>query len=618
MTIPLSKLRRSPDNIRKTNAIGGLDELAASIAALGVLQNLTVRATASTGKKAPTYEVVAGGRRLAALKLLAKKKRIAAGYPVPCRILADDDATEVSLAENVVRAPLHPADQFEAFSKLQAEGHGTEEIAARFGIPPKTVQQRLKLAAVSPRLMDVYRAGDMTLDQLVAFTITDDHEAQERVWFESPSFDRQPASLRRMLTRSLVDGSDRRARYIGAAAFEAAGGTVVRDLFRPDDDGYFSDSQLLDRLVSERLNDEAETIRAEGWSWVETVPELDYAYLSSFRRIPPTEVDLSAEEEARLETLAGRHDELIAELDDDPPAGVVEEIDRISAELDALSRKREEWSDEDKARAGAVVSLDYHGTVCVTRGLSKEKAKARVPVRDAEESGSGAEDNAPQRTRTLSDSLIEDLSAHRTAALREVVAGSPQVALTALLYTLVLRVCFRSADDACADIRPTLVDLRPSADGIGESMAVAAMTARHHAWSERLPDVEDLWSWLAAQSDETRLELLAHCTAASINAVRRRYDGPASSRFAQADRLAVAAGLDMADWWEPTKDRYLGRVSKTFITAAVAEAVSPQAAENIEGMKKDAMALRAEELLTGSRWLPEVLRAPVSPADGEA
>ena len=161
MTIPLSNLRLSAGNIRKTDATRDLEELAASIVAHGLLQNLTVRPVGTTGRKRATaFEVVAGGRRLAALKLLAKRKRIAKDFSVPCRVLADRDATEVSLAENVVRTPLHPADQFDAFSKLHVQGLGIEEIAARFGIAPKTVQQRLKLAAVNPRIMAVYHRSN--------------------------------------------------------------------------------------------------------------------------------------------------------------------------------------------------------------------------------------------------------------------------------------------------------------------------------------------------------------------------------------------------------------------------------------------------------------------------
>ena len=67
----------------------------------------------------------------------------------------------------------------------------------------------------------------MTLDQLVTFTLPDDHEAQERVWFDGASGDHHPQTLRRMLTRSLVEGSDRRARFIGAEAYEAAGTPVL-------------------------------------------------------------------------------------------------------------------------------------------------------------------------------------------------------------------------------------------------------------------------------------------------------------------------------------------------------------------------------------------------------
>jgi len=154
-TIPLARLVPSPDNVRKTKT--GIDGLAASIAAHGLLQNLTVRP--ASGKN---FEVLAGGRRLAALQLLAKQKKIAADHPVPCVVRGGDDATEISLAENEMREAMHPADQFEAFKKLADQGKGPEEIAARFGTTPRVVAQRLKLAVVSPKLIAAYRKGDMT------------------------------------------------------------------------------------------------------------------------------------------------------------------------------------------------------------------------------------------------------------------------------------------------------------------------------------------------------------------------------------------------------------------------------------------------------------------------
>ena len=288
-TIPLSKLVPSVANVRKAGVSDGIEELAASIAAHGLLQNLTVRPAADRkGKPSGTYEVIAGGRRLMALRRLAKERRIAKHFPVSCRVLSKTNAngsSEISLAENVVRAPLHPADQFEAFSKLKDEGLGAEEIAHRFGIASTVVFQRLKLAAVSPRLLAEYRQGGMTLEQLVAFTISDDHAAQETVWFDLSLGDRSPRAIRRALTKALVEGSDRRARFVGVKAYEAAGGTIVRDLFQPDEDAYFADEELLHRLVQEKLSTEAEKLKAEGWAWVEVYPTVDHAHLATFGRI---------------------------------------------------------------------------------------------------------------------------------------------------------------------------------------------------------------------------------------------------------------------------------------------------------------------------------------------
>jgi ParB family chromosome partitioning protein len=195
-TIPLTQLVPSAQNVRKTGTKDGIEALAASIAAHGLLQNLQVRP--ATGGH---YEVVAGGRRLAALKLLAKQKQIAADYPVPCRALDGADATEISLAENEMRLPMHPADQFDAFKKLADNGKGPEEIAARFGTTAKIVMQRLKLAVVSPKLIALYRKDEMTLDCLMAFTVSDQHRQQEKVWAALPDWARErPGQIRDALT----------------------------------------------------------------------------------------------------------------------------------------------------------------------------------------------------------------------------------------------------------------------------------------------------------------------------------------------------------------------------------------------------------------------------------
>lgn len=593
--IPLSRLQPSAENVRKTEKGAEISALAASIDAHGLLQNLTVKPIASANGREKCYEVVAGGRRLQALKLLAKRKRIPKNFTVPCKLLKRGDSrnVEVSLAENVVRTALHPADQFEAFSQLNAQGLGAADIAARFGVTQTVVEQRLKLAAVSPRLMAVYREGGMTLEQLSAFTISDDHAVQEHVWFDAPLFDRSAPAIRRALTKALVEGSDRRARFVGAKAYEAAGGIGLRDLFEQDA-AYFTDGRLLDGLVAEKLQAEADKVKKEGWNWVEERIELDYEEIGRFGRVAPKQIKLPGKEQKKLDALCERHDALVSELDEQPDEKAVAELDRISEEIEALSLKREQWSKKAKARAGAIVSLDPRGALRVTRGLVRVEAGERPARRKSKEAPE--EVTSKENANSYSESLLRDLSAHRTAALRETLAARPDVALTALLHALTLDTFF-AADAKCIDIRPVFVDLAPCAEGIEESPAVAAMADRHKWSVERLPEPEHLWSWLAAQAIETKLELLAYLAARTVNAVQQRRGFDAGERLVQADLLAQEASLDMSKWWRPTRASYFDRVSEARIVEAVSEAVSTAAAQNIAAMKKPAMASRAEELV---------------------
>jgi ParB family chromosome partitioning protein len=261
--IPLNQLVVSPANVRKTGAKTRIEELAANIAAIGLLQNLQVRPT-----DAGTYEVVAGSRRMAALKLLAKQKALAKDEPITCNVLGSgEDPVEVSLAENEMREAMHPADQFAAFKQRVDAGQPVEDIAARFGVTPLVVRQRLKLACVSPKLMKLYKDGDMNLEQLMAFTVSDDHAAQEIAWAELAEWNRRPQTIRAHLTKTHVDADDRRVRFVTLDAYREAGGQIVTDLF--ESETYLADVALLDRLCAQKLEREGETVRAESWKWVE-------------------------------------------------------------------------------------------------------------------------------------------------------------------------------------------------------------------------------------------------------------------------------------------------------------------------------------------------------------
>ena len=302
--IPLNKLKKSPNNARKTpHSEASIEAYAASIAAKGILQNLVVEPELDgDGAATGFYFVTIGeGRRLAQL-LRVKRKQIKKTEPIRCIIDTANDPHEISLDENVTRENMHPADQFEAFKKLAEErGFGAEEIAARFGVTPHVVRQRLRLGAVSPELMQVYRDGDLALDQLMAFAITEDHARQEAA-FERLSHNRDASTIRRMLTETNVAATDRRAVFVGAEAYTEAGGTVLRDLFTEDRGGYFEDVALLDMLVMAKLGREANALmEAEGWKWAQVF--LDYPHSHGLRRTYPQAVDLSAEDQAALDAV---------------------------------------------------------------------------------------------------------------------------------------------------------------------------------------------------------------------------------------------------------------------------------------------------------------------------
>lgn len=644
-TIPLDKLTLAEGNVRRTAAEANLDELTASIAAHGLLQNLSVRPLAD-GDGAPTgrYEVVAGGRRYRALKRLAKAKAIKKTQPVPCAVIGGFSDTEIGLAENLY-CPMHPADQYEAWAPLAAEGQGPADIAARFGVSEQVVQQRLRLGKVSPKLLDLYRGGAMKLDTLMAFTLSEDHTEQERVWAELPEWNRHPDMVRRYLTKVHVALSEPLARLVGVEAYEAAGGRVLRDLF-DERRTWLLDRDILDRLATDRLETTAAAVRAEGWRWVEV--GFDYPPAPGRRRRlhpvtrEPTveEADERAQLETRLEQLYA-----IAEgRDDEALAAEAGEIERRLAELDD---GREAFTPEQTAIAGAIVWLGPDGIVAIDRGLVRpedepqceasdpdaaiavdetDDGEASPPETDGHSSetsagGTVAEPEAEPKPKPLSERLIEDLSAHRTAGLRLALTGDPETALLAVVHALAVRLVYGCGwnPGSCLDIQPREPLLEPSSDTIRGSAAVVAFEAARKRWRTVLPgEAATFWDWLVAADTTTRLGLLAFCAGASLDATVKRNGHPGRAALAHADRLAVAVNLDMRRCWSPTKECFLGKVSKRHILAAVAEAAGPDKAAGLDGLKKEALIELAEPILTEAQWLPDLLRSPVAETDDGA
>jgi len=303
--IPFSKLALSRSNVRRIVAGVSIEQLAEDIARRTLLQGLSVRPILDAeSNETGMFEVQAGGRRYRALELLVKQKRMSKTQLVPCIVQTGGLAEEDSLAENVHRENLHPLDQFRAFKALREKGLSEADIAARFFVSATIVKQRLKLASVSPKLLDVYSAEGMKLEQLMAFTVSDDHARQQEVWDQlSRSHSANPYQIRRQLTEGAVSSADRRAVFVGIEAYENAGGIVNRDLFDEDGGGWLQDPALLDRMVIEKLKAEAEKVQAEGWKWIAVAADFPWGHTKGLRQMIGRIVDFTEEETAAREAL---------------------------------------------------------------------------------------------------------------------------------------------------------------------------------------------------------------------------------------------------------------------------------------------------------------------------
>ncbi len=648
--VPLNKLKKSPRNARKTpHSEAHIEALSASIAAKGMLQNLVVEPeTNAEGEPTGSYFVTIGeGRRLAQL-LRVKRKQIKKTEGIRCVLDTENDAAEISLDENVTREAMHPADQFERFRELaDNRGWGAEEIAARFGVSAHVVKQRLRLGAVSPKLMQVYRDGSLSLDQLMAFAITEDHDRQERV-YDNLSWNREPATIRRDLTKANVEATERRARFVGADTYAEAGGTIIRDLFTEDRGGYFDDAVLLDRLVIGKLEDiAAEVQAAEGWKW--TTVHIDYPHAHGLRRTYPHPVELSEADVAAYDAAQEELERLSAEWQDadvDLPDEVDQRFAELEAEIERIDAKRHAYDADEIARGGVFVILNHDGTARIERGFVRAEDEAPEPEEaesatyevdgvtvtkdgeivgdegnDDERAGSAREtedEDTGDAGKPLSDLLIRDLTAHRTLGLRLALGEQPDMALVAVVHALAAQTFYRGGEASCLEIRLTSAYLASHADGIEDTPAAKTLADRHADWASDMPRaVADLWAFVAGLDHASLMALLAHCASLTINAVKVQWEQKPNAR-ATAEKLATATMLDMTAHWTPTGQTYLGRVTKAHILAAVREAVSDEAAERIAGLKKPEMAQAAEQLLAGTGWLPTVLRTAPPAAEPEA
>lgn len=586
--IPLSQLFRSALNVRKSGS-GDVSELAASIEAQGLIQNLVV--TPEKKGKREGQGVVAGGRRLEALALLAKEGRGGwqADSEVACRVVERSEAIEISTAENVVREAMHPADEFEAYDAMVKAGKTAEQVAARFGVTVKHVEQRMKLAGLSPKIIEAYRAGNLDLDDVMAYTLTDDRKKQESM-LKAGFCDSW--RIRNELTKATVTAGDRRVLFIGEADYVAAGGIVTGDMFSEDRNYHSLD--LLDTLTAEKLQKRVDKLAKE-FPWVDVEPRANYRTKEHYTRDLPSTLREATHEEA--EQLAALENKLAAlELQteaDDVDETVYEQWRETEKAITAHKNARRVPHPEAAALVGAVVLLNDNGKVETMRGvMRKSDADRLLRAAKVDKEGEPVAEGDPNAVRI-------DLSAHATAVAQVQMANNVPVALRVLAAQLAASLLFRGWDSGVEiGAKDGLGRHRSAVEGTEVGAQLEAIEKR---WEALLPETEgELLAWCLQADDDTVNALLAYVTSRTINGVQE----VAGTKKSAAPFLA-AMGVNMADHWTPNAG-YFARIRKPATLAALAD--HGHTGPELSKMKRDALAASAAGLLQGTGWLPPTLR----------
>ena len=598
--IPLSRLALAPENVRKTPPDPRADaELKASIAALGLLENLVVRADEAGDDGTDRYAVVAGGRRLRAMQALVEDNVLDADHPVPCQVRSGDaDPGEISLAENVVRIAMHPADQVVAFTKLADAGQSVAAIAARFGAPERIVEQRLRLGNAAPELLDAYRANEIDLETLKAFAVTTDRARQMAVWEQVSGQRYRPSAwqVKRLLTEERIPGASAIARFVGVDAYEAAGGQVLRDLFAHDDETgvWFEEPALLEKLATGKLQAAADEL-ATRWKWATAMIEVEWGDTARYGRIEPQPADPTDEERAEIEKLQTRHDELVDLDDGDWTEELVAEGERIEARLDEIEaavEARAVFRREDLAMAGCIVTVGQDGAMQVIQGLVRPED---MPKPTESEDTGGAVGNghdpdagthrvhvpgqsvaapmAPPRDREaearkeagVGVGLADDLRSIRTALVKAKLAGDFEAAFDLALFQMGRAVFAPGYRDHALDIAVKETPDRPNtrmndADFAAWSPGEAMLEDRSHLSMDWLTIEDDGESFAALRAlpRAQKEALFAACVARTVKG-QLAFEPQARPEL---EATVARLDIDFADHVRPTAAMLWSRIPK--------------------------------------------------------
>lgn len=637
-SVKVKNLSLSKENVRRTNREIDIPSLAASILAQGLLQNLVVTPL----KKAGHFTVKAGGRRLRALQLLIEQGDLPADHEVHAMVLADAGrSVEASLTENFQREPMNPADECTAFNHFIKQGSSAEDVAKRFGVTTRFVEQRVRLAELAPCVFDALAAGEITLGVAQAYAITADTDRQAQVFAQmiASYHGNNPDNVKRALLNGCAKPTDAKARFVGREAYVGAGGRIDRDLFANENDESWIDSQIIEQLAQAKLEEAAEQLAtSEGLAFVTPViaTHVPYDLERQYHEFHPRPRDLTEDEEIQIDTLSDENDELIDQLngglEHDSPEGqaAMERHETIEAELERINNARYEVDPDLKGQLGTFVLIGQDGEVRVhTRFFSEKpvvdpKAPSSTGKTGSGGTGDGGDaggDTVDQGAR-LSGTLTDELATQRRQILVAHLASDPAMALDLTIFLMAQKVVNERvpvaahstirADEAAFPLSAFRDEGSLATGTIGEQrQALDQSWAGYTTMSERFDAFRQL-------DEEARAAWIGFAIARTLEPTLNVTEGYRVNGF--HDHLGRLLDIKVEEWWRPTAQNFFGRVKKDIILDALEEIGGTTLRARYKDAKKGDLANTAGALCEGKgiieaeirdkalAWLPDAMR----------
>jgi ParB family chromosome partitioning protein len=645
--VPHAKLRLSQANVRTIARDAGLEALAASIAEHGLLQPLVV--TPAKGRKA-LYDVHAGGRRWRAIGLLIERGLWPSDRRVDVCLLATGEASprEISLAENILREAMAPADEAQAYRDVMDEGADAAAVARRFGVTVRHVEGRLRLADLAPPIFAALAEGTITLDIAMAYGATADHARQLAVWQRLADTWQgdNPQAIRRALATDVLASDHPVALFLGEAEYEACGGRVERDLFSEAERGNWLDVDLAYDLALRKLTHEAD-VAALGsrLAWVRPclATYLSHRETAGLEIYWPDHADPTPEALARIAAIDARMQELADCLDACPDGSegalYEQEYDNLVAERERLQRSAPIIPDSDRPHVGTFLLLDSAGRPQLLDMYYRTPAEDPAGLDDdsdgcsamaVEESAGAAAGGTSSITSGYSRALEEQLAKDRRDVLAFRLAREPDLALDLAMF--VLACCVAKPGHLAAT--GCTIRLCDAADpkGLGKvPPSHAAQALASHAaglprsWSESEDAFQSFQAFRALDWAE-RLSWLALAVGCGLTAslASGAHERPFHTQ------LGAMIGIAVADVWRPTAEGFFDRLRKAQILDVLRE-IDPELPARHSASNKAELAGFAARLCAGETiveaevkqralaWVPSALAfgaAPCAPSDG--